>query len=345
MKHGAALILFLDVTRASGQEPETFLKTYAAFSEQDVSRVEGGQVVVKVLSTGVKNEAAVVGAARIRATTEFFLRMYRDIERFETGWGVTKKLSEPPRIEDFDAFQIPEEDLKALRDCKLSDCDVKMGKTGLDYLQANVDWDDPRAQDQLLRFFRERMLEYSKGYLSGGNSALAVLRDKDQPAPIADSFTDLLERSSYILQYRPELHRYLLDYPKATLPGASGFLYWSVVDFGPKPTVRLAHVTIYPLPEGAEGPNRSVVIASKQLYFSHYFSTGLELYALVKDRERPDDGFYLVTINRYRTDLPSGMFGKMAMKTATDSTRSSLERYLTSTQAAVDQYFRDERAR
>jgi hypothetical protein len=33
------------------------------------------------------------------------------------------------------------------------------------------------------------------------------------------------------------------------------------------------------------------------------------------------------------------------MKTATDSTRSSLERYLTSTQAAVDKYFRDERAR
>jgi hypothetical protein len=342
MRHRAALCLLFGATTASGQEPEKFLTTSAAFSQQEVSRVAGGEIVVKVLDTGVKSEAAVIGAARIRATTEFFLRMYRDIERFETGWGVTKKISEPPRIEDFDAFQIPEDDLKALRKCKIADCDVKLGKPALDYLQASIDWNDPKAAEKLLHFFRERMLAYSNGYLEGGNSTLAVLRDKDKPRAIADDFADLLERSSYILQYRPELHRYLLDYPKASLPGASGFLYWSVVDFGPKPTVRLAHVTIYPL---AGGPNAGTVIASKQLYFSHYFSTGLEIYALVTDRESPDDGFYLVTVNRYRTDLPTGMFGKMALKTAVDSTRSSLERYLTSTKAAVDKYFQDERSK
>jgi hypothetical protein len=337
------LVVLLGTTPALGQEPGRFLTTYAGFSQEEVSRVEGGQVVVRVLATGVKNEAAVVGAARIGASTGFFLRMYRDIERFETGWGVTKKLSDPPRIEDFDAFQIPEEDLKALRDCKISDCEVKLGKPALDYLRANIDWSDPGAPEKLLRYFRERIFEYSTGYLKGGNSALGVYRDKDEPEAIAEDFASLLENSKYIFDYRPELHRYLKDYPQATLPGASGFLYWSVVDFGPKPTVRLAHVTIYPT--SSEGPNAGAIIASKQLYFSHYFATGLELHALVVDRQRPDDGFYLVTVNRYRTDLGGGMFGKMALKTATDGTRSSLERYLTSTKTAVDRYFQDERSR
>jgi hypothetical protein len=115
-----------------------------------------------------------------------------------------------------------------------------------------------------------------------------------------------------------------------------------MVDFGGKPTFRLNHVVTYPL---AVGPNESVVIASKQLYFSHYFHTGLELMTLLKDREHPDDGFYFVALHRYRTDLPGGLFGKMARKVAEDGARDSTERYLEATQGAIEKYFRDERGR
>ena len=158
---------------------------------------------MKVLPTSVKNELAILGTARIRATTEFFLRMYRDIERFETGWGVTKKLSVPPKLEDFEALEIPEEDRNALRDCKIGDCELKLGEPALEYLRSQVDWNDPGASN----------------------------------------------------------------------------------------------------------------------------------------------GFYLVALNRYRTDLPGGVFGKMARKVAEDSARGSTERYLKATQGAIEKYFRDERGR
>ena len=46
--------------------------------------------------------------------------------------------------------------------------------------------------------------------------------------------------------------------------------------FGLKPTIRISHVTIQ---EGQEG----TVVASKMLYASHYFWTGLELRALLPD--------------------------------------------------------------
>ena len=213
MRFLTAVVVFLGLAAASGaQEPQRFLATHGTLTETELTLVDGGVVVVKVLPASVKNELAILGTARIRATSEFFLRMYR----------------------------------------------------------------------------------------------------------------------------------YLMDYPRASLPGASDFLYWSMVDFGGEPTFRINHVTIYPI---AQGENESVVIASKQLYFSHYFYTGLELVTLVKDREHPDDGFYLVALNRYRTDLAGGVFGKMARKVAEDSARGSTERYLKATQGAIEKYFRDERGR
>jgi hypothetical protein len=336
------VVLLGFVSPSWAQEPHRFLSTQGRLSQTELASVDGGAVVVKVLPTSVKNELAILGAARIRATSEFFLRMYRDIERFETGWGVTKKLSDPPRLDEFGALQIPEEDWKSLRDCKVSDCELKLQETALVHLRSQVDWSDPGASQKVTDFFRERALEYAVGYLEGGNEKLGIYRDGKKPTAIADEFRGLLEDSPYILSYRPELHRYLMDYPRASLPGASDFLYWSMVDFGGKPTFRLNHVTIYPL---AEGVNESVVIASKQLYFSHYFHTGLELMTLVKDREHPDDGFYFVALNRYRTDLPGGVFGKMARKVAEDSARDSTERYLDATQGAIQKYFQDERGR
>lgn len=254
---------------------------------------------------------------------------------------MTKKLSDPPRIEDFAALQIPEEDWKALRDCEVGDCELKLGEPALEHLRSQVDWSDPAASQKVLEFMRARALEYSLGYLEGGNDKLGVYRDGKKPTAIADEFRGLLENSPYVMSYRPELHRYLMEYPRASLPRASDFLYWSMVDFGGKPTFRLNHVVIDPL---AEGPNAGVVIASKQLYFTHYFHTGLELTTLVKDREHPDDGFYLVSLNRYRTDLPGGVFGKMARKVAEDGARGGTERYLTATKGAIEKYFRDERA-
>ena len=343
MRFLTAVVVFLGLAAASGaQEPQRFLATHGTLTESELTLIDGVVVVVKVLPASVKNELAILGTARIRATSEFFLRMYRDIERFETGWGVTKKLSVPPKLEDFEALEIPEEDRKALRDCKIGDCELKLGEPVLEHLRSQVDWNDPGASQKVLEFIRSRALEYSVGYLEGGNEKLGVYRDGKKPTAIADEFRGLLENSPYVMSYRPELHRYLMDYPRASLPGASDFLYWSMVDFGGKPTFRINHVTIYPL---AQGENESVVIASKQLYFSHYFYTGLELYTLIKDRERPDDGFYLVALNRYRTDLPGGVFGKMARKVAEDSARGSTERYLKATQGAIEKYFRDERGR
>lgn len=101
--------------------------------------------------------------------------------------------------------------------------------------------------------------------------------------------------------YMPNMRRYLLEYPKVTLPEATSFLYWQETEFGLKPTIRISHLTI------REGPEDTVV-ASKMLYASHYFWTGLEIRVLIPDPSR-GAGFWFVTVNRSRSDGLSGFTG------------------------------------
>jgi hypothetical protein len=111
----------------------------------------------------------------------------------------------------------------------------------------------------------------------------------------------MIDRMPEFTTYLPEVRRYLLKYPDATLPDSTDFLYWQEVDFGLKPTIRINHLVIQ------EGPEETVV-ASKMLYASHYFWTALELRVLVPDSSR-GPGFWFVNVNRSRCDGLNGFFG------------------------------------
>jgi hypothetical protein len=85
----------------------------------------------------------------------------------------------------------------------------------------------------------------------------------------------------------------LKDYPKASLPGSEELFYWSNVSFGLKPVIRLNNVVIYQ-PQEIEAVRYAV--ASKMLYTTHYFNTGLELKFLVASPDSPDF-YYMVSLN------------------------------------------------
>ena len=148
---------------------------------------------------------------------------------------------------------------------------------------------------------RQLALEYVTGYLAGGNDQLAVYRDSSRPTFVAWEFRAMVDAMPELTTHMPNLRRYLLEYPKVTLPDATSFVYWQETEFGLKPTIRISHLTI------REGPEDTVV-ASKMLYASHYFWTGLELRALVPDPAR-GAGFWFVTVSRCRSDGLSGFTG------------------------------------
>lgn len=340
----AFIILALAAPVASAQvragEPHTFLRTQIGFTDDQIAAIDDDKVVTKIIETGESREVAIAGVVRIRATTSFFLRMFRDIERFDTAAIAVKKISSPPILEDFDDLSLPESELKLLRKCRIDACGMKLGEEGLDRLERDVDWDGPNALREVETVLRELGLGAVEAYLEGGSGALGAYRDKKNPVFIADELGALLDNSPYILAYRPELHDYLLNYPNAELAGSDDFIYWASYDYG-KPVIRLSHVTIYSI---ENGENASAIVTGKHLWFTHYFMTGLDLHALVRDEQTPDDAFFLVSLIRVRTDI-GGLFGSLLKKTASGTVLENVHGYLESSKAAIERYYQDELAR
>ena len=139
-----------------------------------------------------------------------------------------------------------------------------------------MNWAAPDAKAQLERIVRQMALDDVNAYRQGGNARLAVYR-----TPESDVRRQRVSRTgegdTQLTQYLPDMRQYLLDYPKPVSRPTSLLIYWQEAEFGLKPTVRLNHVAIQ---DGEE----ATVVASKQLYSSHYFWTALELRVLILSR-------------------------------------------------------------
>jgi hypothetical protein len=80
----------------------------------------------------------VFGAVWIAAPIRRHVEAVKDIENFEQGgaFRVTKRISTPPRLEDFGELRLPDEDLSDLRTCRVGDCELKLGERPLLSLRA-----------------------------------------------------------------------------------------------------------------------------------------------------------------------------------------------------------------
>jgi hypothetical protein len=234
-----------------------------------------------------------------------YLAAVKDIERFETGdaFRATKKVSTPPRIEDFAQLKLPDDDIADLRSCKVGQCEIKLAESAIERMRRDIQWTRPDAGEQVNRLARQIALDFVTGYLRGGNAELAVYRDSDHPTFVAQEFASMIGRLPPLGDFMSAVRRYLLEFPKATLPDSESFVYWQEAIFGLKPTIRVNHLVIAREGDGA-------IVASKMLYASHYFWTALELRALVPDPQR-GPGFWFVTDSRSRSDGLSGFVGRV----------------------------------
>lgn len=135
-------------------------------------------------------------------------------------------------VEDFDDLEMPPKEIKDLQTCRVGNCTVKLSESAVKELRAAIDWDSPTAIADANTFMQRRAYEFVAGYHEGGNRRLGVYRDSQHLTFVAEQFESMVERLPTLAAHLPDLRRYLLDYPRASLPGASSFLYWQEVDFG-----------------------------------------------------------------------------------------------------------------
>jgi hypothetical protein len=294
-------------TGAPGFPPrlEEYLTTSVAITAGERKALLDGAPVTRLLDADEREEIGVFGAVWIDASPRRYVDAVSDIESFERGGGftVTKRISSRPVPTDFAALRLPDDDIKDLRDCRVGDCVVKLDEQAIRALREKVDWKAPNARDAVDAVMREFALLYVSGYLEGGNRRLAVYRDRARPTFVAEEFSAMIGQMPELGTYVPQLRRYLLDFPAAGPSEPVSFLYWQETEFGLRPTIRISHLSIW---ESAEG----TAVASKMLYASHYFWTGLELRVLLPDPPR-GPGFWFVTVSRSRSDGLTGFTGRV----------------------------------
>jgi hypothetical protein len=324
---GSIALLLVLATACQSQttgDLNTFFKQNIGLGDSEIAQIDQGKAVAKILSSPSPSQVFVFGAISVKAQPSSYMRLATDLDKLKSlpGYLAIQRFSNPPVLSDLSGFAIDAADVNELKKCKPGDCDVQLPAENIEAFRSKIDWSgaDPTNQANVLA--REMVLEELLAYQQGGNAALGTYRDKKNPTQVSEQFRAILARSKALPEKLPALNSYLLDYPKASLPGSSSVFYWEKVQFGLKPTLRINHqITAHLVVE--HGPVD--VVAIKQLYASHYFETALDLYFCIP---RTQGGFYLMTVKGSEQAGLTGLKGSVVRKVAVDKTRSSLEKSL-----------------
>ena len=105
--------------------------------------------------------------------------------------------------------------------------------------------------------------------------------DRPEPLNLGREFAALSVSGPGGCQQFPDLRRHLLEYPADRTPDTVDVIYWSKERVGRRTVVSVTHLVTARIT--GESPV-DYVIASKQIYASHYFDASLGLTVLLRDR-------------------------------------------------------------
>ena len=186
---------------------DSYIKAYVKLTPEQQKQLLAGQPVTQLLESDPAKEVAIFGAVWVSAPITRYVDAVKNIEEFEKGdnFLITKRISSPPRLEDFNRLSLPPDDVADLRTCKVGDCELKLGEAALMRIQKKTDWSKPTATADVERTMRRLALDYVTAYLEGGNSRLATYRDAERPTFVAQEFAAMLDRMPSLTIYLPDL--------------------------------------------------------------------------------------------------------------------------------------------
>jgi len=174
-------------------------------------------------------------------------------------------------------------------------------------------------------------------YREIGDAGLMTYVDSSQPLSLSTEFRAMVASQPAILERFPNLHSYLLEYPRRASDGLEDIIYWSKEKMGPSVIISVTHMAMTRL---AEGPEGSFAAASKQLYGSHYFDSSLGITIVLDEAGDTTPRMFLAYVNRSRLDALSGFWGGLKRTIVRSRTRSAMSDSLLKARDLVELQFR-----
>lgn len=286
-------------------DPFVFFRPAVVITPDERRIIDTGQVVVRVLPAP-EEEVAVLAAVRLEAGGETLVAGVRHIAELKKGPFVLaiRRFSDPPNLRDLDGLALDREDLEAIRECRPSQCKIKLSRQELERLRRVAADSGAQWKSALQEAFQGLVLERVRAYRARGHRGISEYNDHATPVSLQAKFSSLIRGSPFLLAHMPRLAAYLEDYPR-TLPGVESFLYWSKETFGRKAVISVTHVCI--VRTDGHGGLPEALVAGKQVFATHYMNGALALTAVIPGR--PGSHNYLVYLNRSQVDALGGFLG------------------------------------
>ncbi|HEX6323178.1 MAG TPA: hypothetical protein VFZ36_05580 [Vicinamibacterales bacterium] len=318
----------------AGAAPQTIEQALAdrfGLTAAERNTIAGGFEAARALPSAAPDGVAVIGAIRIDARPSVYLRWAETGVDFDRSAAVqaVRRLSDPPVLADFDFLTLSAEEVIELARCRIGACALQLDAGSISRVAA-IDWRRPRAGAEATAIVRETMLDVAERYLASGNAGLPHYHDARRHTDVEENLASLVEEEAACGRMPEPLLAALSGHPRELPPEATGYLSWMTHGFGPGPTTRLNHTIVY----RGEGELAGVV-ATKQLYASHYLHGGLEMRYVLADPLR-DDRFVLVMVSRARSDGLTGVAGAIVGNTIRRGALHSLRAQLRFTRDAVE---------
>jgi hypothetical protein len=296
---------------AGGAALRATLRKQLSLSESELTSLTGGRPIVKTLPSALGREMNTAGGVRIQSSAMArFVNQFKTLEGFKSSQFIKQiqKFSDPPRLSDLDALVLEQEDLDALRTCRVGECDVQLAAADIKRFNAEVNWRSPDAARAAASLYKAVLFALLDKYRAGGPDRLLAYQDREATVRLATETEAILAATPSILEQVPAFHSHIRRYPAGASANIENFFYWSKETFGFKPVVGLNHVSVYTDPDTG-----NVLIATTQIYASHYLDGSLGIHALLPDSMSANEpGFYWLYTNRTRVGRLGGLLGTIS---------------------------------
>ncbi len=308
MRSAAITLLVLQTLApgAGGVDPFAFFRPTVAVRDRDRRSLDQGTPFASVLEAD-GHEVAVFSVIPVDRSVDAdrLIAWMRNIAALKQSKYVLAltRFSTPPRLDDLAALSLDEGDLNDVKRCRPGKCGLKFAAAEIGDLQRAIRNAGDGWKSAVQTTFRQIVLQRVQTYSQKGHAGLATYSDRDDAPSLDSSFRGLVQRSPFLAAHVAGLAQHLTEYPSASPPDAESFLYWSKEKLGSKAVVSATHVVI--LRGNAGGPD--VVVASKQIFATHYMGASLGVTALLSDRS--SNRRYLAYLNRSALDVLGGFWG------------------------------------
>lgn len=298
------------MAQASRESFRKFLAEHISLTDAEIAGLDNGDLVVRILKGKDKREVSVFGAVRLDQFENIDLAAFRDglSQRGNDSMLGGARFGTPPALQDMAVLTLDDRDIEGMRNCVVGDCDLKLSAAMIKRLQA-VDWN---AADHAVRatdVLKDSLVAYAQDYLVRGDRALIEYVDKKKVVSLAEEYQLLLNDSVFVRNIAPEFENYLRKFPAVQLSGVENRLDWSKIDSGLKPIIALTHGVTY---ARYVNNDRLLLLATKQIYASHYVDASLAFSAFVRFGAGDNGEAYLVFTDISRSDALGGALSGMA---------------------------------